>query len=94
MSNRYHDPDVSEALLLTCSALREVGFDDVADLFREALFDRQLVDPALEALQMLVKNASNADDGQFANETAYRLYQRLNRQGLSAQKPQHQGSTP
>lgn len=79
MNNRHHNPDVSDALLLTSSALREVGFDEVADLFREALFDRQLVNQALEALQMLVKNASNANDGQFANETAFRLFQKLSR---------------
>lgn len=79
MNNCHHNADVSDVLLLTSSALREVGFDEVADLFREALFDRQLVNQALEALQVLVKNASNTNDGQFANETAFRLYQKLNR---------------
>ncbi|QGF91768.1 hypothetical protein GH769_00510 [Pseudomonas sp. CFSAN084952] len=79
MNNHHHNTDVSDALLVTSSALREVGFDEVADLFREALFDRQLVAQALAALQMLVKNASNANDGQFANETAFRLFQKMSR---------------
>ncbi|MBK3447591.1 hypothetical protein [Pseudomonas haemolytica] len=79
MNNRHHTSEVSDALLLTSSALREVGFDEVAGLFREALFDRQLVAQALEALQMLVNNASNSNDGQFANETAFRLFQKMSR---------------
>jgi len=78
MDPRYHSEEVSNELLLTCSALREVGLDQEADLFREAVFDRQYVDLALHSLRMRVQHAS-ADEGQSANQTAHRLLERLDR---------------
>lgn len=78
MDPRYRSEEVSNELLLTCSALREVGLDQEADLFREAVFDRQYVDLALQGLRMRVQHAP-PDDGQSANQTAYRLLERLNR---------------
>jgi hypothetical protein len=78
MDPRYHSAKVSNELLLTCSALREVGLDQEADLFREALFDRQCVDLALQGLQMRIQHAS-PDDGQSANQTVHRLFERLDR---------------
>ncbi|SDG72245.1 hypothetical protein SAMN05216603_103178 [Pseudomonas benzenivorans] len=78
MDPRYHSEEASNELLLTCSALREVGLDQEADLFREAVFDRQYVDLALQVLRMRVHHAS-PDDGQSANQTAHRLLERLNR---------------
>ena len=78
MDPRYHSEEVSNELLLTCSALREVGLNQEADLFREAVFDRQYVDLALQGLRMRVQHAS-PDDGKFANQAAHRLLERLNR---------------
>jgi hypothetical protein len=78
MVPRYLSEEVSNELLLTCSTLREVGLDQEADLFREAVFDRQYVDLALQGLWMRVQHAS-PDDGQFANQAAHRLLERLNR---------------
>ena len=78
MDPRYHSEEVSNELLLTCSALREVGLDQEADMFREAVFDRQYVDLALQGLRMRVHHAS-PDDGQSANQAAHRLLERLNR---------------
>lgn len=79
MDSRYHNQQFSSELLLTASALREVGFDHEADLFRDALFDRRHTEQALHCLRMRVQHAAS-DDGQLANETAARLLDRLQRQ--------------
>lgn len=78
MNSHYFTPAVSDALLLTCSALGEVGMDNEADLFRKAIFDRTYVDQARQALNERAHNPL-PEDSHYAMETACRLLQRLDR---------------
>ncbi|MGJ3439098.1 hypothetical protein AAZU54_03725 [Pseudomonas sp. Je.1.5.c] len=75
MTPLFNHPEFSSLLLTVTAALREVEIDDVADLFKDSIFDRSLVEPAIEALRRRVKNSHSA----FAQDTALRLLQRLNR---------------
>ncbi|HCU1950089.1 TPA: hypothetical protein OUI04_006374, partial [Pseudomonas aeruginosa] len=55
MKSIYNTPGFSEELLLVCASLREVGLDNLADQFRDAVFDRSVVDQAIIALRERVK---------------------------------------
>lgn len=88
MKSIYNTPGFSEELLLVCASLREVGLDNLADQFRDAVFDRSVVDQAINALRERVKTPSpeHAADNEpwlycdwQARQTAYRLLQRLER---------------
>ncbi|HID8005073.1 TPA: hypothetical protein ACXID6_002483 [Pseudomonas aeruginosa] len=58
MKSIYNTPGFSEELLLVCASLREVGLDNLADQFRDAVFDRSVVDQAIIALRERVKTPS------------------------------------
>ena len=85
----YRSTRFSNELLIVASALREVGLDDIADRFRDAIADRQLTDAAVQALREWVRNpVPEALDesipfgdlpGQPAQETAARMLQRIDR---------------
>ena len=89
MNPLYDTPHFTAELLLVCSALREVGLDEVADRFRDALLDRPLVEVALQALRDRVRNSSNlcasdqelpwSQDDWLARQTAFWMLQRLER---------------
>lgn len=89
MNPLYETPGFTAELLLACGALREVGIDDVADRFRDALLDRTQSDGAIQALRDRVRHPSNLsasdqalpwtqDDWQ-ARQTAFWMLQRLER---------------
>ncbi|HCF5840188.1 hypothetical protein P3801_31685 [Pseudomonas aeruginosa] len=83
MKSIYNTPGFSEELLLVCASLREVGLDNLADQFRDAVFDRSVVDQAIIALRERVKTPSPEHAAEYcdwqARQTAYRLLQRLER---------------
>ncbi|WP_036990765.1 hypothetical protein [Metapseudomonas furukawaii] len=60
-------------------SLREVGFDEVADLFAEAVFNEHRWPDALANLRQLAKSP-NPDATQAAKEVAHNLYQSLERE--------------
>lgn len=70
----FNQPEFSDLLLTVTTALREVEIDDVADLFKDSIFDRSLVEPAIEAL----RHRANSHSA-FAQDTTLRLLQRLDR---------------
>lgn len=89
MNPLYDTPHFTTELLLACSALREVGIDEVADRFRDALLDRAQSDSAIQALRDRVRNPSNlcasdqelpwSQDDWLARQTAFWMLQRLER---------------
>lgn len=89
MNPLYETPHFTAELLLACGALREVGIDDVADRFRDALFDRAQSDVAIQALRDRVRHPSNlsasdqalpwSQDDWLARQTAFWMLQRLER---------------
>lgn len=74
MTPLFNHPEFSGLLLTVTTALREVEIDDVADIFKDSIFDRSLVEPAIEALRRRVNSHSA-----FARDTALRLLQRIDR---------------
>lgn len=89
MNPLYRSPQFTDELLLACGVLREVGIDDVADRFREAVFDRPLTDVALQELRQRIRSPSRgqapdqespwAHEADHAKQTALRTLQRLER---------------
>jgi hypothetical protein len=73
MNPLFNHPEFSGLLLTVTTALREVEIDDVADLFKDSIFDRSLVESAIEALRRV--NSHSA----FAQDTTIRLLLRLDR---------------
>lgn len=63
-------------ILLVAGALREVGFELEADLFRASLFDRKLLPDAIWALDVRATQVPG-DVSQHARETAFRLHERV-----------------
>lgn len=68
----------SDELLLVGNVMRCVGYDREANLFIEAMFDREYLKPALMSLELLALRP-DADDLMSAKEAAYRMFQRLQR---------------
>jgi hypothetical protein len=88
MNQLYALPEFSDLLLQACSSLREVGAEDLADLFGIALYDRSRVDLAIAQLRIRAAGGWPADpDGDIpwsvagtqAREYTLRLTQRLDR---------------
>lgn len=79
----------SNELLIVACALREVGLDEIADRFREAIFDRRLTKAALQTLQDWVHKPSSrsmdsdsffgTEPSQHTKEVAMRMLQRISR---------------
>ncbi|MFK4135376.1 Uncharacterised protein [Pseudomonas luteola] len=76
MSQLINTAISSAEILMATGVLREVGFDDEAEMFKASLFDRRLLPEAFQALEALVKN-HRFDESRFATEAAFRTYQRL-----------------
>lgn len=89
MNQLYALPEFSNLLLQASSSLREVGAEDLANLFANALYDRSQVDQAIAKLRLrVVKGELPANpDGDVpwryastsAQEYTLRLIQRLDR---------------
>ena len=89
MNPLYALPEFSNLLLQASSSLREVGAEDLADLFTNALYDRSQVDLAIAKLRIRVAQGEPPADpdedvpwsgaGTSAQEYTLRLIQRLDR---------------
>lgn len=76
MSQHITTPIPTAEILMATGSLREVGYDEEAEMFKASLFDRDLLPKALDALEVLVKNPQS-DESCFAKEAAFRTFQRL-----------------
>ncbi|PWU32075.1 hypothetical protein DK254_00715 [Pseudomonas sp. RW407] len=89
MNPLYALPEFSNLLLQASSSLREVGAENLADLFANALYDRSQVDQAIAKLRIRVAQGESPADpdgdapwsgaGKAAQEYTLRLIQRLDR---------------
>jgi len=89
MNQLYALPEFSNLLLQASSSLREVGAEDLADLFVIALYDRSMVDLAITQLRIRAAQGEQPADpdgdtpwsvsGAQAQEYTLRLTQRLDR---------------
>ncbi len=68
-----------DQILLVTGALREVGFDDEADVFAEAVLDANRWPDALANLRKLAKEP-NPNASPEAKEVAHNMYQRVERE--------------
>ncbi|MDT4841467.1 hypothetical protein FQZ97_753200 [compost metagenome] len=68
----------SDRILKTAGSLREAGFDGVADIFAEAVFNESRWPDALASLRQLAKSP-DPDAAQWSKEVAHNLYQGIER---------------